>query len=91
MSEKIYARNRNSRDEGDQSLLKDRLGGVGVEPDVKVNSAEALETAQKLAESRLEEVAGTRFRIAAPADSFTAPPSATTSVAKTANTKAQPP
>jgi retinol-binding protein 3 len=28
--------------------------GTGVEPDVKVKAAEALETAQKLAESRLQ-------------------------------------
>jgi C-terminal processing protease CtpA/Prc len=29
--------------------------GIGVEPDVKVNAAEALETAQKLAQDRLQE------------------------------------
>ena len=37
-----------------QRFLKDRLGEMGVEPDVKVKAADALQTTEKLAERKLE-------------------------------------
>jgi len=47
-------RNGNSRDKGHQSLAKTDWEAVGVDPDVPVNAAQALETAEKPAESKLQ-------------------------------------